>query len=158
MTPPARRSPASSCIPAVRPNRRSIGAMAPRSQPAPGVWAIVPIRGLATAKTRLGADLGPTERTALVELLLHRTLIATRDAERIAGAVVVTMDPEVASIAVRHRAIGLVERLPGLNGAIEAARSVAIARGATAVLVLPADLPAVTAAALDSLVAEADAE
>jgi 2-phospho-L-lactate guanylyltransferase len=53
--------------------------------------------------------------------------------------------------------VGLVERAPGLNEAIEAARSVAVARGATAVLVLPADLPSVTSAAIDDIVAAANA-
>jgi len=120
-------------------------------------WALVPIRGLETAKTRLGADLDPEERAALVTELLRRTLAATRDADRIAGTVVVTMDGDAAEIARRHRAVGLVERAPGLNGAIEAARSVALARSATAVLVLPADVPAVSARAIDQLVAEAAA-
>ncbi|HYN70443.1 MAG TPA: 2-phospho-L-lactate guanylyltransferase [Candidatus Eisenbacteria bacterium] len=116
-------------------------------------WAVVPIRGLETAKTRLGGDLDPEERRSLVTELLRRTLVATRDASTIAGTVVVTMDPAAAAIANRHRAIGLLERVPGgLNAAIEAARSVAIARGASAVLVLPADLPAVSAAALDELI------
>jgi 2-phospho-L-lactate guanylyltransferase len=118
-------------------------------------WALVPIRGLETAKTRLGEDLDPEERVALVTNLLRRTLVATRDARRIAGTVVVTMDPEAAGIATELRAIGLVERAPGLNAAIEAARSVAVARGATAVLVLPADLPSVSAGAIDELIAAA---
>jgi 2-phospho-L-lactate guanylyltransferase len=109
---------------------------------------------LETAKTRLGADLDPEEREALVTELLRRTLRATRDARQIAGTVVVTMDGDAAEIARRHGAVGLVERAPGLNGAIEAARSVAQARAATAVLVLPADLPAVSAEALDTLVEE----
>jgi 2-phospho-L-lactate guanylyltransferase len=116
-------------------------------------WAVVPIRGLETAKTRLGGDLDPEERRSLVTEMLRRTLVATRDAASVAGTVVVTMDPAAAAIANRHRAIGLLERVPGgLNAAIEAARSVAIARGASAVLVLPADLPAVSAAALDELI------
>jgi len=119
-------------------------------------WALVPIRGLETAKTRLGADLDPEERAALVTELLRRTLRATRDSRRIAGTVVVTMDGDAAEIARRHHAVGLVERAPGLNGAIEAARSVAQARGATAVLVLPADLPAISADALDGLLDEVD--
>ena len=118
-------------------------------------WALVPIRGLETAKTRLGGDLDPEERAALVTELLRRTLAATRDARRIAGTVVVTMDGAAAEIARRHHAVGLVERAPGLNGAIEAARSVAQARGASAVLVLPADLPAVSADALDALIESA---
>lgn len=116
-------------------------------------WALVPIRGLETAKTRLGADLDPEERAELVTELLRRTLAATRDARQVAGTVVVTMDGAAAEIARLHDAIGLVERAPGLNAAIAAARSVAEARGATAVLVLPADLPAVSAAALDELLA-----
>ncbi|HXG26679.1 MAG TPA: hypothetical protein VNL94_07500 [Candidatus Binatia bacterium] len=115
-------------------------------------WALVPIRGLRTSKTRLGADLDTEERARLVAELLRRTLVATRDARRIAGAVVVTKDGEAAELAGRHRAIGLVEQAPGLNEAIMAARSVAVARGATAVLVLPADLPAVSADAIDALV------
>jgi len=120
-------------------------------------WAVVPMRGLATAKTRLGPDLDAASRSELAEAMLRRTLIATRDAASIEGTVVVTKDPEVAGLAHAHHAVGLVERLPGLNEAIDAARSVALARGATAVLVLPADLPNVTAAAIDALVAEATA-
>lgn len=119
-------------------------------------WALVPIRGLETAKTRLGGDLDAEERRELVVDLLERTLRATRDARRIGGTVVVTMDPAAAGIARDHRAIGLVERAPGLNGAITAARSVAVARGATAVLVLPADLPAIDADAVDAVVGAAD--
>ena len=114
-------------------------------------WAVVPIRGLETAKMRLGADLDPEERRGLVAELLRRTLVATRDARRIEGTVVVTMDPAAAGLARSHRAIGLVERAPGLNEAIEAARSLAVARGATAVLVLPADLPAAAPEPVDAV-------
>ncbi len=114
-------------------------------------WAVVPIRGLETAKMRLGADLDPEERRGLIAELLRRTLVATRDARRVTGTVVVTMDPAAAGLARSHRAIGLVEQAPGLNAAIEAARSLAVARGATAVLVLPADLPAAAPEHVDAL-------
>ncbi len=120
-------------------------------------WALVPIRGLETAKTRLGEDLDAEERVELVTRLLRGTLGATRDARRIAGTIVVTMDPDAAGVAKELRAIGLVERAPGLNEAIVAARSVAAARGATAILVLPADLPSVTAAAVDEVLERASA-
>jgi 2-phospho-L-lactate guanylyltransferase len=119
------------------------------------VWAVVPIRGLRTAKTRLSPDLDPAERLALVTEMLRRTLVATRDAESIEGTVVVTLDPRVAGIATEHRAVGLVDILPGLNEAILAARSLAVSRNASAVLILPADLQSVTADRLDALVAEA---
>ena len=114
-------------------------------------WALVPIRGLESAKTRLGEDLDAEERLELVTNLLTRTLVATRDASRVEGTIVVTMDPAAAGVARDHRAIGLVERAPGLNEAITAARSVAVARGATAVVVVPADLPGITATAVDSM-------
>ncbi len=131
------------------------------AQPPPAnferTWAVVPIRGLSTAKTRLGPDLDPTARRQLVEVMLRRTLVATRDAAAISGSIVVTKDPAVAGLAQSHRAIGLVEHAPDLNAAIVAGRSLAIARGATAVLVLPADLPAVSPAAIDELVIRAAA-
>lgn len=131
--------------------------MDPAAGPAAGpdlsrTWAIVPIRGLRTAKTRLREDLDPDETAALVTEMLRRTLVATRDSSVIAGTVVVTLDPAAARMARTHRAIGLVERVPGLNAAIQAGRSLAVARGATAVLVLPADLPAITPGALSELV------
>lgn len=119
-------------------------------------WALVPIRGLETAKTRLGGGLDAEERRDLVVDLLRRTLLATRGSQRIAGTIVVTMDPAAAGIAGELRAIGLVERAPGLNAAISAARSLAVARGASAVLVLPADLPAVSAEVIDTLIAQAE--
>jgi 2-phospho-L-lactate/phosphoenolpyruvate guanylyltransferase len=125
--------------------------VAPRVPDLERLWAIVPIRGLETAKTRLGGELDPEERLALVTEMLRRTLVAARDASSIARTIVVTMDPAAAGMAGRHGAIGLVERVPGLNEAIRAARSVAVARGATAALVLPADLPRITAIAIDDL-------
>src|SRR4051794_5456616 len=86
-------------------------------------WAGVPIRGLRTAKTRLGPDLAPEERLAIVTEMLRRTLVATRDSSAIAGTIVVTLDPAAARLAKSHGAIGLVERVPGLNEAIHAGRS-----------------------------------
>lgn len=120
-------------------------------------WALVPIRGLETAKTRLGGDLDAEERLELVTELLRRTLVATRNARHVTGTIVVTMDGDAAELARLHDAIGLVESAPGLNEAIEAARSVAVARGATAVLVLPADLPAVSSDSVDALIEAAGA-
>ena len=119
------------------------------------VWAIVPIRGLASAKTRLGGELDAEERLSLVTLMLRRTLEATRDAAAISGTVVVTMDPQAAAMAKAHGAVGLVDRLPGLNEAIRAARAVALAKEATAVVVVPADLARVSAANLDAFLESA---
>jgi 2-phospho-L-lactate guanylyltransferase len=117
-------------------------------------WALVPLRGLEDAKTRLGAELDPEERLELVVAMASRTLAAARDAAGIAGTVLVTADPAAAELAAAFGARTIVQRLPGLNAALREARAVAAELGATAVLVLPIDLPAVSPAALGELLAE----
>ena len=117
-------------------------------------WALVPLRGLEDAKTRLGAELDPEERLELVLAMATRTLAATRDAPSIAGTVLVTADPAAADLAARFGARTLVQRLPGLNAALREARAVAMDLGATAILVLPIDLPAISPDALEALLAD----
>jgi len=117
----------------------------------------VPLRGLEDAKTRLGAELDPEERLELVVAMATRTLAATRDAAGLDGTVLVTLDPAAAQLAAGFGARTIVQRLPGLNAAIREARTVATDLGATAVLVLPIDLPAVSAGALEALLADAAA-
>ena len=118
-------------------------------------WALVPLRGLEDAKTRLGAELDPEERLELVVTMATRTLAATRDALGIAGTVLVTADPAAADLATRFGARTLVQRLPGLNAALREARAVAVNLGATAILVLPIDLPAISPGVLENVLADA---
>lgn len=118
-------------------------------------WALVPLRGLETAKTRLGGELDAEERLDLVTAMARRTLAATRDATGIAGTVLVTADPAAARLAEAFGADSLVQRIAGLNAAIREARARAMAHGATAVIVLPIDLAAVSAAAIDIVIDEA---
>ena len=120
-------------------------------------WAIVPLRGLEDAKTRLGAELDAEERFDLVVAMASRTLGAARDARGLRGTVLVTADPAAARLATSFGARTLVQRLPGLNAAIREARGFAIGAGATAILVLPIDLAAIDAGAIDSLLARAAA-
>ena len=120
-------------------------------------WAVVPLRGLATAKTRLGGELDRAARMRLVRAMAERTLSATRDAGTIAGTVLVTADPDAARLAERYGARTLVQLLPGLNEAILEARAMAVAAGASAIVVLPIDLPAVSPAAIDAVVESARA-
>ena len=118
-------------------------------------WALVPLRGLEDAKTRLGGELDAEERRELVVEMASRTLAAARDARTISGTVLVTADPAAADLAHTFGARAIVQLLPGLNAALREARGVAVEAGATAVLIIPIDLPAVSAKALDALVAAA---
>lgn len=117
-------------------------------------WAIVPLRGLTTAKTRLGASLDPVERRHLVLAMAARTLSATRDARGLRGTVLVTADPAAGELAAAFGARTLVQQLPGLNAALTEARSLALGFGATATLIVPIDLPAVSAATIDQVLAD----
>jgi len=116
--------------------------------------AVIPVRSLEGAKSRLGEVLDPEERRALVERLLRLTLAATMGAASIDETIVVSPDPEVLAIATETGAIACAQRSQGLNGALDEAR-LALAPD-TRLLALPGDLAKVTAAGLDALVALAD--
>ncbi|HEY8869090.1 MAG TPA: 2-phospho-L-lactate guanylyltransferase [Candidatus Limnocylindrales bacterium] len=119
------------------------------------IWAIVPLRGLESAKSRLAELLDAEERRDLVEELLKRTLRATADTEAIERTLVVSPDPEVLSIALAFGAESIQQPSAGLNAGLRLAREVATARGATALLVVPADLPAVSPSSLGAFLGRA---
>ncbi len=103
--------------------------------------AIVPVKPLAEAKTRLASVLDKGERVALARRLLERTLLKLTRVNGISSVVVVSRDEQALRIARKYGAWALVESHPDLNDALEQARRVCIANGARAVLVIPADLP-----------------
>lgn len=123
----------------------------PASNAVGAVWAIVPLRGLASAKTRLAPALDAAARLELVIAMAERTLRATRDAQGLAGTVLVTADPAAAELARGYGARTVVQRLPGLNAALREGRTEAIRAGADATVIIPIDLPRIDAVELDRL-------
>jgi 2-phospho-L-lactate guanylyltransferase len=119
------------------------------------IVALVPVRSLSDGKSRLGEPLDAEERADLVLGLLQRTVEAALDATRLAGVVVVSMDAELLRQARVMGAASLLQETNGLNEGLDEAR-LAAGAAATAVMVLPADLPGVAASAIDQL-AEAGA-
>jgi 2-phospho-L-lactate guanylyltransferase len=122
------------------------------------IVAVVPVGELERAKSRLGEVLDAEERRDLVISLLERTLGATSDTPRIAETLVVTPDAEVAAIARSAGARVIRQADRGLNHGLDEARAAALADGATALLVLPADLPGVASAAIEPVLATLDDE
>jgi len=105
-------------------------------------WAIVPVKPLAQAKSRLAGVLAPEQRVELVTRLLQRTLAVLRGTESLARVLVVSADPYVERLAHADGAEFLAEAQPqGLNSALTKAVAHAQEHGAEAVLILPADLP-----------------
>ena len=114
------------------------------------VIAVVPVRSLSGAKSRLGEPLDAEERAELILALLRRTVEQALAADCVAGVVVVSTDEDLLECARAMGAASLLQVTDGLNSALDEALA-AVATSATAVIVIPADLPGVTGAAIDSL-------
>lgn len=122
-----------------------------------GTWAIVPVRGLERSKSRLAGPLDAEERLDLVSRLLARAIAATTSSARIAGTIVVSGDPRALEQARAAGAVAVRDLERGLNPALDLARTEAIARGASALVVLPADLPYLDRATLEAVLDDAGA-
>ncbi|HUQ77557.1 MAG TPA: 2-phospho-L-lactate guanylyltransferase [Patescibacteria group bacterium] len=120
------------------------------------VIAIIPIGKLDGAKSRLGAVLDAEERLDLTLHLARTTIAAAVATPGIAQTIVVTPDDAVRRLAEELGARPLRQRRGGLNRGIDAGRSEALAAGATAVLILPIDLPDVSSAAIADVLAALD--
>ena len=139
------------------PGERHDPAAAARHADLARLHVVVPVRTLAGGKARLGEALDAEERQGLIAGMLRDELAVLA---RWGGATtvhVVSPDPDVAPIATAAGARPLAQVSEGLNHAVREARAVAVGEGATAMLVLPADLPMLDAAALERLLDAADA-
>jgi 2-phospho-L-lactate/phosphoenolpyruvate guanylyltransferase len=119
------------------------------------VAALVPVRGLERAKSRLGEALDAEERQVLTERLLRRTLEAAVGARDVALVAVVSPDRAALEIAAAGGAATIEDGGTELNAALRLGRDWALGAGATALVVLPADLPAIDAGAVTAIVARA---
>ncbi len=119
------------------------------------VVALVPVRGLEQAKARLGEALDAEERLHLTESLLRRTLAAAAAAPGVTLVAVISPDQAALHLAAALGAAPLEETGTDLNAALEEGRQWARAIAATAILVLPADLPAIDSEAVADVLARA---
>ncbi|MFQ5894666.1 MAG: 2-phospho-L-lactate guanylyltransferase [Nitrospinota bacterium] len=118
--------------------------------------AVLPVRPLKEAKSRLAGLLSARERRALVRWMLERVLRALLEATAVDRVLVVSRDAEVLEAVRSAGALTLLERGEGLNGALAAARRRAAQWGADSLLVIPADLPLLAPDDVDALVGAAE--
>jgi len=122
-------------------------------------FAILPVKPLAAGKSRLAEILTDAERAAFNRRLARHVLtvaIAALGADR---TVVVSRDPAVLALARARRAMAIDEQgESGLNAALVHGTAEAQRRGADAVLVLPVDLPLLTPADIEAMIAAAGAQ
>lgn len=120
-------------------------------------WALLPMKDLVQAKSRLGGVLASHERRALAQAMAEDVLTALTACEGLAGILLVSDDPGAELLANKYG----VEMLPeselgasGLNEVITAACDLLARRGVDSIAVVHGDLPLLTAAELGQLLAE----
>jgi 2-phospho-L-lactate guanylyltransferase len=118
--------------------------------------ALIPVRSLSGAKSRLGETLDAEERADLILAMLRKTVEQAIQASLVSRVLVVSADDGLLGEARALGATPVRQDGDGLNEALDYARSAA-GREVGAVLVVPTDLPGVSAAALDRLVEAAAA-
>ena len=110
------------------------------------LWAIVPVKPLRRGKSRLAGMLTEDERTALNQELLEHTLKILSSLKELDQVLVVSRDPHALTIARNHGAKTVQEDgQPHLNTALARATVMAKVHSIRGILVLPADLPLLTA-------------
>ncbi len=120
------------------------------------LWIIVPVKPFNEGKSRLAACISPQQRRALNRELLTRTLAAINQAHLDAEILVVSRDTNALAAAKRAGSRALAEESqpyspsdtdsePQLNAALTQAARYAATHGATKVLILPTDIPNLTA-------------
>jgi 2-phospho-L-lactate/phosphoenolpyruvate guanylyltransferase len=109
------------------------------------VWAIVPVKPLSRAKSRLTGELMPDQREQLAAGLLARTVRLLVPLPQIQGVLVISRDSKALAM-VRELGAQTVQEsgTPELNSALLRATQVLRAWGADAALVVPADIPLLT--------------
>ena len=120
---------------------------------------LVPIKRLETAKQRLSPLLSASERFALAEAMLHDVVAALDACDHRRHVALVSGDTRAHRLAQQYgfRIIDDYDD-PGETGAIEMATRAAIECGAEFTLVLPADIPLITAAEVDQIFGAAPRE
>ena len=114
-------------------------------------WLIVPVKPFAEGKSRLGDELPSIERAALSRRLLEHVLATAATDDFFAVRLIVSRDACLKSLAARYGARLLAEHGNTLNLALEQARRLALQEAASAILILPSDLPRLQSSDLTAL-------
>ena len=118
------------------------------------IWAIIPIKELDGAKQRLAPLLTPAQRRALIEVMMGEVLEAVAGAKRLAGILVVTLDPQATAIGQRLGARIVTDGArEGHTGSVTAGLRLLAREGRGGMMTVPADIPAATADEIDAVLA-----
>ncbi len=117
------------------------------------IFVIIPVKRLNDVKSRLSPLLTNEERKQFCLTMLEDILRTVKSTASIHQTVVISKAIEVFNIAKNFEVTYLDESENGLNEAVSEAIDWCIRKEATSVLILPADIPLVTPADLDRILA-----
>ncbi len=113
-----------------------------------GACVLIAIKERSRCKTRLAQTLAPAARVALVRSMLSTVLAAAAGAQTVRQIMVVSPERD----AVPAQIPVLADSGESLNGALMQAHRMLLEFGCREVVILPADLPMISAADIDGLV------
>ncbi|MEH6518395.1 MAG: 5-amino-6-(D-ribitylamino)uracil--L-tyrosine 4-hydroxyphenyl transferase CofH [Halioglobus sp.] len=117
--------------------------------------AILPLKDLADAKSRLAGLLQPAERRSLMQAMVEDVLQQLVEHPQITGVTLVSDDAGAGQLSASFGAEFIDERtLPcrGLNPVLEAAADIQFDKGAERLLILHGDLPLLSSQDLDEVI------
>jgi 2-phospho-L-lactate guanylyltransferase len=118
------------------------------------IWAVVPVKDTEAAKQRLAPAVPADLRQGLALAMLEDVLAALAETRGLAGLLLVTIDPAAQDLASRYGAHCIADGArDGHTGAVMAAARRLAAEGHGAMLTLPGDIPLVTSAEIERLIA-----
>ncbi|QBD83514.1 2-phospho-L-lactate guanylyltransferase [Ktedonosporobacter rubrisoli] len=103
--------------------------------------ALIPVKALDRAKSRLSKHLTPNQRAFLVLEMLHHVICTLQESAVLTSITVVSPDERVLEQVQAWGAQALLEEQHGHNTALHAAALHQIEAGTTALLTISADLP-----------------
>jgi 2-phospho-L-lactate guanylyltransferase len=120
--------------------------------------AVLPIKRFGVAKQRLDSGLSDGTRRALAEAMVTDVLIALRRAKGVDEVLVVSGETMAVALAAGYDAAAVIDDPDDAGHSAAAMRGVqaAMERGATRVLLVPGDCPALDPAEIDELLEDAD--
>ncbi len=115
-------------------------------------YAILPVKRFADAKARLGNDLSTGTRRALAESMVTDVLMALRRTKAIDEVLIVTSEPTAEAIGHGYGATVIADDVEeGQSAAVLIGIEQALEQGATRVLLVPGDCPALDPVQLTEL-------
>ncbi|MBN1284078.1 MAG: 2-phospho-L-lactate guanylyltransferase [Anaerolineae bacterium] len=118
------------------------------------MWAIVPVKPWNLAKSRLQPVLSQEQREQLSAAMLRHVLTLLVEAPAISGVLVISRDSRILAEARALGANTVIESgAPELNASLTRATQITRTWGASATLMLPSDLPLLTAENIAAIVA-----